>query len=120
MVGDAGAIFIKTRKFPLWLNDKSPTNITSLVVRGYAPAAKYYSPKYSESPETESYQKYASIYWKPDLVIDSTGVNSFKFTVPDQIRDLNVRIEGISANGTVYLEERAVRIKNQEAIAGEK
>jgi hypothetical protein len=113
IVGDAGAIFIKTRKFPLWLNDKSPTNITSLVVRGYAPAAKYYSPKYSESPETESYQKYAAIYWKPDIVIDSTGVNSFKFMVPDQIHKLNCRIEGISGDGTVYLEERSVVIKKE-------
>ena len=113
MVGDGGAIVIKTRTVPLYLGDSTPTNLKTLLVKGYSPPVQYYTPKYSQTPETESYQKYASIYWKPDVVIDSTGVTSFKFSVPKGINNLNVRIEGISDNGIVFLEERTVTTKKE-------
>jgi hypothetical protein len=45
------------------------------------------------------------------MIIDSTGVSSFKFSVPKQINKMNVRIEGISDDGTVFLEEHVIGSK---------
>ena len=113
MMGEGGGIIIKTRTVPLYLGDSTPTNLKTLLIKGYSPPAQYYTPKYLQSPETETYQKYASIYWKPDIAIDSTGVTSLKFTVPQPINNLNVRIEGISDDGAIFLEEREINRGNQ-------
>jgi hypothetical protein len=107
----AWAVFLKMRTTPLDWGVTGSANLKTMIVKGYSPPAKYYTPKYSQSPETEVYQKYASIYWKPDIVIDSIGVSSLKFNVPKEINSLNVRIEGISDDGTVFLEERTVPIE---------
>ena len=111
MLGGGGGIIIKTRTVPLYSGDSTSTNLKTLLIKGYSPAVQYYTPKYLQTPETETYRKYASIYWKPDIAIDSTGVSSFKFTVPKQINKLNVRMEGISDDGTVYLEEKTIAVK---------
>lgn len=108
MVGDGGGIIIKTRTTPLYLGDSTPTNLKNFLVTGYASPVQYYTPKYLQAPETEPYQKYASVYWKPDIVIDSTGVTSFKFSVPKELTNLDVRIEGISDDGTIYLEDQKI------------
>jgi hypothetical protein len=42
------------------------------------------------------------------MIIDSTGIGSFKFNVPKQINGLNIRIEGISDDGMIFLENRSV------------
>ncbi len=113
MVGGGGGIIIKTRTTPLYLEDSTPTNLKNFLVKGYSAPIQYYTPKYLQTPETETYQKYASIYWKPDIITDSTGVASFKFNVPRQINNLNVRIEGISENGTIYLEEHTIAARKE-------
>ncbi|MDP4271939.1 MAG: hypothetical protein Q8909_17725, partial [Bacteroidota bacterium] len=112
ILGGGWAVFLKMRTTPLDWGVKGAANLKTIVVKGYSPPIKYYTPKYSQSPETESYQRYASIYWKPDIVIDSTGAASFKFSVPKQINNLNVRIEGISDDGTVFLEEHSIGPKD--------
>jgi len=121
--GDGGGIFIKTRKVPLEWGNSGLTNIKSLLIKGYSPPVKYYTPKYTQTPETEAFQKYASIYWKPDVVIDSTGVITFKFNAPKETDKLNVRVEGISDDGTVFLEEKQLhelRTNSINEIAGNK
>jgi hypothetical protein len=111
IVGDGGALIIKTRKNPInWGSAPSP-NMKNLLIRGYAPTVNYYSPKYLQKPESVDYQKYASIYWKADIVTDSTGITSFRFTVPKELNVVNVRTEGISDDGTIYLDERKVAIE---------
>lgn len=107
-----GAIVIKTRTTSIDGNTATPTNLKSIKIRGFSSHVEYYTPKYFQTPEAESYQKYASIYWKPDLVIDSTGVNSFKFKVLEQIKNYYVRVEGISDDGTVYLKELKIKRDN--------
>jgi len=117
-----GAVFLKTRTKPLdWGN--RPDYFKTLLIKGYSPPVLYYTPKYSQSPETESYQRYASIYWKPEVVIDSTSAASFKFSVPKEINNINVRIEGISDDGTVFLEEKQLhelRTNSTNEMAGNK
>ena len=103
-----GAIVIKTRTTPIDRNTATPTNLKFIKIKGFSSHVEYYTPKYLQTPENESYQRYASIYWKPDIVIDSTGISSFKFGVPKQINNMKVRIEGISDDGTVLLEDRLI------------
>jgi hypothetical protein len=106
-----GAIILKTRTTPIDRSTATPTNLKFIKIKGFSSHVEYYTPKYLQTPETESYQRYASIYWKPDMIIDSTGVSSFKFSVPKQINKMNVRIEGISDDGTVFLEEHVIGSK---------
>lgn len=111
VIGDGGALIIKTRKKAInWGSATSP-NLKYLLVKGFSPHIEYYTPKYLQKPESDTFQKYASIFWKPDIVTDSTGVASFRFNVPKEVNVLNVRTEGISSDGTIYLDERKVVIK---------
>jgi len=113
IVGDGGALILKTRKNPIdWGSSASP-NLRQLLLKGFAPAVKYYSPKYLQKPESEDYQKYAAIFWKPDIHTDSTGAASFRFTVPKELNVLNVRTEGISADGTLFLDDRKIAVKRE-------
>jgi hypothetical protein len=114
ITGDGGALILKIRKNPINWGSASPPNMKNFLIKGYSPPVKYYTPKYLQNPESETYQKYASVFWKPDIVTDSTGVVSFRFAVPKELSAVNVRTEGISDDGTIYLDERKVTIKRDE------
>ncbi|MCO4293609.1 hypothetical protein NF867_12105 [Solitalea sp. MAHUQ-68] len=112
-LGSNGSISVVTRREVI---DFGPDGISSsrqFIVKGYAKPVAFYTPKYVLSPESETYQKYASIYWKPDLKTDSTGKAQFKFAIPKEIKELAIRAEGISVNGTIYYEDKKL-IVNQE------
>ncbi len=114
IVGDGGALIIKTRKNPIDWGSTVPSNMKRFLVKGYSPAIKYYTPKYLQPPESEDYQKYASVFWKPDIKIDSSNVTSFRFTVPKELNSVDVRTEGISSDGTIFLDERKIILKRSE------
>jgi len=113
LTGDGGALILKTRKKAIdWGSTTSP-NLKYLMIKGFSTHVEYYTPKYLQKPESETFQKYASIFWKPDIQTDSTGVASFRFNVPKELNVVNVRTEGISNDGTIYLDERKVSIKRE-------
>jgi hypothetical protein len=114
ITGDGGALILKIRKNPIDWGSASPPNMKNFLIKGYSPPVKYYTPKYLQNPESETYQKYASVFWKPDIVTDSTGVASFRFAVPKELGAVNVRTEGISDDGTIFLDDRKVTIKRDE------
>jgi hypothetical protein len=113
ITGDGGALIIKTRKNAIDWGSGTPANMKHFLIKGFSPPVKYYTPKYLQQPESEAYQKYASIFWKPDILIDSTGVTSFRFSVPKELNVVNVRTEGISDDGTIFLDERKIVIKRE-------
>jgi hypothetical protein len=112
-VGDGGAIVIKTRTTPVDWGSVTPTNLKFIKVKGFSSHVEYYTPKYLQKPDEETYQKYASVFWKPGIVTDSTGNASFKFSIPKELNIVNIRTEGISSDGTIYLDERKVAIKRE-------
>ncbi len=114
ITGDGGALIIKTRKTLIDWGSGTAANMKNFLVKGYAPPEIYYTPKYLQTPESEAYQKYASIFWKPDIYVDSTGVTSFRFSVPLEINAVIVRTEGISNDGAIYFDERKMAIKREE------
>ena len=110
MGGSEGSITIKSRTTPLFGNIADPTNIKRIAVNGYAPPTKYFEPKYVIPPTSSDYEKYATVFWKPDLVIDSTNTAGFRFYVPQTVNTIAVRIEGISLKGKIFLLEQKIEI----------
>ena len=113
ITGDGGAVIIQIRKEAMDWGSGAPTNMKNLFIKGFAQPVQYYVPKYLQAPGSEAYKKYAAIFWKPDMEIDSTGVSSFKFNVPREVQKINVRTEGISEDGTIYLDERIIEIRKE-------
>lgn len=114
MDGSSGTIAIQTRSTPLFENNSEASNIKRLLVAGYTPPKKYFEPKYIISPGTPDYEKYAAIFWKPDLLTDSTGQASFNFIVPKEIKTIAVRIEGISSDGKVFLHNQKINLPGRD------
>jgi len=114
MGGSAGMITIKSRTTPLFGNIADPTNVKRIAVNGYAPPVKYFEPKYVIPPTSSDYEKYATVFWKPDLVIDSTSTASFRFYAPPSVHTIAVRIEGISPEGKIFLREQKIDIQGRE------
>ena len=108
MDGSGGTIAIKTRTKPLFENTADASNIKKLLVRGYAAPKKYFEPKYIIQPGTPDYGKYATIFWKPDLVTGSDNSAAFRFYVPHEIRNITLRIEGISFEGKTFLHNQKI------------
>lgn len=112
--GSGGAISVVTRKEPFFVNDAPQTNTKRLMIKGYAAQKKYYTPKYEIIPGTLEYEKYAAIYWEPELTTDNRNNASFKFYVPQEIKSLNIRAEGISVDGKIFLHEQKINVPERE------
>ncbi|HZK94498.1 MAG TPA: hypothetical protein VFC67_09845 [Prolixibacteraceae bacterium] len=110
MGGSAGLILIKSRTSPLFENNVEAANIKRLLVNGYAAPQQYFEPKYVIPPTSSDFEKFASVYWKPSLLIDKTKTGSFRFYAPQSIKSLSVRIEGISISGKIFLHEEKIEI----------
>lgn len=110
MQGNVGVIAIETRNKPLFANadGTEPTNIKRLIVNGYAAPVKYYEPKYILPPGARDYDKYATVFWEPNLVTNAASNTSVRFFVPKAIKSINIRIEGISTEGKIFLEEQKI------------
>ena len=113
MEGSGGSIIIQTRTTPLFENNGDGTNIKRLFVNGYAAPRKYFEPKYIITPGTSDYDKYAAIFWNPDLITDSVKSASFRFFVPREIKTISVRIEGMSLDGKIYLHEQKITLQGR-------
>jgi len=106
-------IIITTRTTPLF-EKADDTNINRLLVKGYAAPKEYFEPKYLFTPENPEYSKYATLYWKPDVITDTTGATSFKFVVPHSISTVNIRAEGINLEGLIYLHDQKLILPGRE------
>jgi len=114
MQGGGGVIAITTRTTPLFEMTAESTNLKRLIVKGYSPPKEYFEPKYLIQPENADFSRYATIYWKPELVTDSTGVASFKFVVPHSLKTLEIRAEGINYEGLIFLHEEKLTLPDRE------
>ena len=105
-----GVISVITRKTPFFVNNAQATNMKRLMVQGYASPVKYFEPKYLIQPGTIAYNRYAAIFWKPDLITDAKNTASFNFYVPIEIKTLTIRAEGISFDGKIFLHEQKLAL----------
>ena len=100
--GGNGSINIITRKRPLDLGDDGYKNTRTILVKGFESPVSFYTPRYILSPDSEIYQRYASIYWDGDITTDDQGKANIMVPIPGQLTDFTVRVEGMSPDGTVY------------------
>lgn len=111
--GMKGVLIIKTRTRLLQYDSPESTNKTHLMVKGYAVPTQYFEPKYLIQPGTIEYDKYATIFWKPELVTDSKSRASFRFSVPKEIKSVTIRAEGISVEGITFLHEQKIVLQDR-------
>jgi hypothetical protein len=105
-----GVIAVTTRTTPLFRMTADTTNLKKLIVKGYAAPKKYFEPKYLISPENPDFSRYATVYWKPEVVTDSTGTASFRFVVPKPIKSIYIKAEGINFEGLIFLHEEKLAL----------
>jgi len=112
MTQHIGVIAITTRSTPLFEIDNK--NMNKLDVKGYAAPKEFFEPKYLITPENPDFSKYATLYWKPDVITDTTGGATFKFHVPHSIPSVNIRAEGINLEGLIYLHNEKLTLSGRE------
>ncbi len=110
--GAYGAIIVNTRTNPLSDNQDRNRPITTLNLKGYSNPAEYYTPKYKVLPSDSFFTKYAAVYWQPNVITDERGEAKVKFSVPSGLRSIEVRVEGISKDGQVFLENRKIQLSH--------
>jgi len=106
-------IAITSRTTPLF-EKVDDTNMNRLIVKGYAAPKEYFDPIYLITPENPDYSKYATLYWKPEVITDSTGTATFKFHVPHSIPSVVIRAEGINLEGLIYLHNEKLILPGRE------
>ena len=100
--GGNGSINIITRKSPLDLGDDGYKNTRTILVKGFENPVSFYTPRYILSPESETYQRFASIYWNADIETDASGSARIQVAIPRELSQFMMRIEGIAPDGAVY------------------
>lgn len=108
--GVDGAIIIKTRRIPISDKQGQKMKVNKLKVRGYSTPVAYYTPKYKVLPPDLSYLKYATVFWQPNVLTDQEGKTTIKFSVPPELNAVEIRIEGFTDNGAIFLENKKIEI----------
>ena len=112
--GVDGAIIVKTRKKPVFNKPGQKMIVNKLKVRGYSTPIAYYTPKYKVLPPDQDYLKYATVFWQPNVLTDQEGKTTIKFPVPSELNSVEIRIEGFTDNGTIFLENKKIKILRSE------
>lgn len=117
VTGDHGGIVIVNTKrgdeydVPL---KKDAAGVISLSVKGFYPTREFYTPK--SNPATSLALKRdhrTTIYWKPDLLTDSTGKASFDFFSGRAPGNYIVIIEGIDIQGNLGRQVYRYHVKDE-------
>jgi hypothetical protein len=112
--GLGGIVAITTRtRSPIEMT-ADDTNFNRLIVKGYAAPKEYFEPKYLIGPENPDFLRYATVYWKPEVVTDSTGTASFRFVVPKPIKSIYIKAEGINYDGLIFLHDEKLVLPGRE------
>ena len=97
--GGNGAIALNT-KTGITAKSKRRTGVTNLTNVGYYVSREFFSPDYSIEKEAHAKPDFRStLYWNPEVVIDSTGTAEVSFYNADYLTNYMVEIEGITTEG---------------------
>lgn len=100
--GGNGAIAVYTKKGGD--EDNSPgAGFEKVRIPGYSIIRQFYSPDYAVNKKVnELPDKRATLYWNPDLVIDSASHQvTFSFYNTDITKSMRIVVEGLSADGKI-------------------
>ena len=108
--GTNGSIRIYTKK--TYVAKQSPNLIKSksLIIKGgFQPLLEYENPKYV-SYSNESFLKYGTIDWIPNVYTDENG--NFEFTIPHFNQEkIKLNIQGIDNFGQLYYNNFEIDVK---------
>ncbi|GHT51067.1 hypothetical protein FACS189440_19560 [Bacteroidia bacterium] len=107
--GKNGVIEIYTKK-GYWNKGKPRFNTQQIIPLGYQLPIEFYSPQYDtpENRNSTTPDLRSTIYWKPDVLVDSDGKASVDFYTADSPSTYSVIIEGSTPEGKlIYQREEA-------------
>lgn len=97
-----GAVVITTKHGYVQRN-KLNSNIQTVLPVGYQQTVEFYSPMYDTKAKKESATPdlRSTIYWNPNVQVDSSGMAQVSFYTADSATDYGVAIEGICTSGCI-------------------
>jgi hypothetical protein len=100
--GAGGSIIIRSRKDNEGLVEDESNLIPYLqriMVKGYDLPASWYLPAYTLPVGHSLFEQYAALHWIPNWTTDSKGNLSFRCYLPRSVKEVQLRIEGITKEG---------------------
>jgi len=95
-----GIFFYTKRGSPQEYTHTDALGMISARVIGYSLIRKFYSPQYdNQSLHSEKKDFRSTLYWNPIVRTDSTGVANVSFYNSDQTGEVQVVVEGVTADG---------------------
>ncbi len=106
--GGVVAIYTKT-------GEDAPRKVTqgslNITHPGYSKAREFYTPDYSTPKDEHAKPDIRStLYWNPNIEVDSTGRAQLEFYTSDQLGDFNIVIQGLSEDGIPIYKKGKIRI----------
>jgi hypothetical protein len=93
---------------------KDAAGVINPSVKGFYPAREFYTPKYNPAVNTAAGRDHrTTIYWKPDILTDSTGKASFGFFSGRAPGNYIVIIEGIDIQGNFGRQVYRYHVKDE-------
>lgn len=100
--GYTGAISIYLKRGDEPIPATISKNQNHFIFNGFSITREFYSPDYSIPDKTTPVPDFRStLYWAPDLKLDSNGIAHFHFYNSDSAKRFRVIIEGMNAQGRV-------------------
>jgi len=111
--GGPGVFFYLKRGERQKFETKDAVGMKSGEVLGYSVSRKFYSPNYeTPPPELTTKDLRSTLYWNPFVQTDSTGVANVSFHNSDQTGDVDIVVEGVTANGKLCRGVGKYKVKN--------
>ena len=77
-----------------------PQGMEGSRINGYSVSRKFYAPVYDSTEQSEKKADYRNtIFWNPVVKTDSTGVAITEFYNSDEIGEMKIVVEGVTADG---------------------
>ena len=96
-----GAIHFYTKRGEKFINQPTDAvGMKSAKIYGYSVIRHFYAPQYESEIQPERKTDFrGTLYWNPILRTDSTGVANASFYNSDQTGDVDIVVEGVTADG---------------------
>ena len=110
--GANGVIAVYTRRGSGMPSNEPRLGITNFVHPGYSQVQEFYAPRYGvKKPEHVKPDIRSTLYWDPSVVVDSTGRTEVTFYTSDEVGTYEVRLEGITEQGTPVVGKASFLVK---------
>ncbi|AXG68260.1 hypothetical protein KORDIASMS9_00453 [Kordia sp. SMS9] len=108
--GFGGVIRIFSRQTPLFEKGPGEKVYTSAKApQAFSPTKEYYAPRYA-SYLSNTFEKYGTISWIPEIKLSKSEVSNFKI-YDTRTKNVTLFIEGISESGELISERKTIQVR---------